>query len=269
MRRREVQAGELAPLLTGGGIVGAGGVLNKGKETETAVLDLHLPFSRLGVPTDPTKSRAVVRSHGRIRRVFGVGHAPQIPTSIVQEIPVDVVSLVTWLASHDLLVHVRSVWANLTITRRFTYEHRTRHRDPDSRRRSRLRTYEVAVIHLPSVALGGVLVASLAVSGWAAMAQESPTPSAAETVEVTIGAFTFDVDTREPLLSLPVSRTTTGDGSFVSYDRAIQDSRGEFHGATRCDDVAVACLPFTSPAKGGLRLADSGDAIPLAGDGSQ
>lgn len=121
------------------------------------------------------------------------------------------------------------------------------------------------MIHPPSLLLGGILVASLAVSGFA-MAQETPT-TAAESIEVAIGGFRFELDDREPVLDLPVSRTTNGDGAFVSHYLAVQRPDGSYGGATPCDDLAVPCLPFTSPAKGGLRTADNGDQIPLAGDG--
>src|SRR5690349_7127662 len=62
-------------------------------------------------------------------------------------------------------------------------------------------------IHLPSLFLGGILVVSLAVN-LHAQAQEQ-TPTSAETVDVTIGGYTFpELDSREPVLILPVSRTT-------------------------------------------------------------
>jgi hypothetical protein len=124
------------------------------------------------------------------------------------------------------------------------------------------------MIHPPSLILGGLIVAALAVSGQTIAAQQE-TPTAAETATVTIGSYTFpELDTRQPVLALPVSRTTNGEGSFVSFYLAVQDARGEFHGASSCDDLVTPCLPFTSLAKAGLARADAGDAIPLVGDGS-
>lgn len=122
--------------------------------------------------------------------------------------------------------------------------------------------------HLPTAILTTTIIVGVAVSGLAANAQQDTTPTAAETVDVTIGGYAFEgLNSREPVIDLVVSRTSVGDGAFVGHYLAVQEADGTFTGATKCDDVVIPCLPFTSPAKAGLKLGDNGDQIPLAGDG--
>lgn len=122
------------------------------------------------------------------------------------------------------------------------------------------------MIHLPSLLLGDIIAGSLAVSGLAANAQQDTTPTATET-DVAIGAYSFTYDQKEPFLAFPVSRTTSGDGAFVTWFAAAELASGTVVGLTPCDDLAVICAPIISPAKAGLARADVGDSVPLAGDG--
>jgi hypothetical protein len=89
-----------------------------------------------------------------------------------------------------------------------------------------------AVIHLPSLVLGGIIAGSLAVSGLAANAQQDTTPTTTET-DVAIGAYSFTYDQKEPFLAFPVSRTTSGDGAFVTWFAAAELASGEVTGLTR------------------------------------
>ena len=117
------------------------------------------------------------------------------------------------------------------------------------------------------VIAGAILTALLlGGSGLALAAQDAPAAQP-EMAEVVIGAYAFDFDTREPLQLFPLARTTNGEGAFVTYHVAAQLPDGSVTGLTPCDDIAVICAPIISPAKGGLRLADAGDALGLAGEG--
>jgi hypothetical protein len=128
-------------------------------------------------------------------------------------------------------------------------------------------------LHLPSMLLGGVLIASFAVNLHAS-AQETPTvpltpdplDSSTSSTGVTIGEWIFDMPGNQSVAVFPLATNATLDGRYVTYVVGVRHPDGTVSGLTECDNAAIICRPSISPDLSALKTADPGDIFVLAGE---
>jgi hypothetical protein len=131
------------------------------------------------------------------------------------------------------------------------------------------------MIHLPSLLLGGVLIASFAVNLHATaqttdLTQTTPTPVDAlpSGTDVTIGEWLFEMPQNEPVAVFPVAVSTNLSGGFTTITVAVRHPDNTVTGLTECDNLAVICRPVDVQGTGALEQAAPGDVFVLASEGT-